>query len=766
MKYQTAVNDFDMGSRGPARRKLFAGLAGAAIALASGAAFGVGFDLSADMERSNSVIARDAAGQPLDFNCDGIVDLVIGNVALATSAPSRVYLGNGDGTFTEASTLSTVTATSVVAAGDLDGDGNLDIVESSRSTENLYYAGNGDGTFAAGQPIGPEIEASASIELADMDGDGALDAVIANADNAQVNRVYPNTSILGVISFGAPVDITADTDFSRDVAVADLDADGDLDVVAGNDDRAIGGASGNTPSKVYLNQLVESGTFSFAAGVALAQSQDSVDDIELGDLDADGDVDLIYTSFSSETRVYLNQLMETGAFAFDAGANVANDGADHGNGGELADIDGDGDLDVLVANGKTTAPTAGEINQIYLNQFVETGTVSFTGGQSISDDADITRDVAASDLDGDGDLDVVAASRETSKNRVYLSNGTATPFTNVVPEFTSTPDTTATIDEVYTYNITTNDPDPEDTGDTLSIDAPDIPAWLSLTDNADGTATLTGTPTAADIGGDNDVTLIVTDDEGLTGDQMFTISVTEEANEAPVFDSSPITTATIDVEYTYNVTVSDTEGDPITISAPTLPAWLTLTDNGDGTATLSGTPAVTDIGDHDVVLEATDGNATTQQPFTITVGAVPPANTAPEFTSTAVTDATVDEAYSYDITTSDADGDPLTITAPTLPAWLTFTDNGDGTAALSGTPGAGDEGDHAVSLEVSDGTDTATQDFTITVAAAAAPPPPAPPPAQPPVVAPRRDGGGGALGLWSFLAMIAMIGATRRRRRI
>ena len=92
-------------------------------------------------------------------------------------------------------------------------------------------------------------------------------------------------------------------------------------------------------------------------------------------------------------------------------------------------------------------------------------------------------------------------------------------------------------------------------------------------------------------------------------------------------------------------------------------------------------------------------------------------NAIPQFTSTAVTSATENQAYAYNITTSDGDaGDVLSITAPTIPSWLTLTDNGDRTALLSGTPGAIDVGSNAVVLNVSDGTDNTNQSFTINVA--------------------------------------------------
>jgi hypothetical protein len=94
-------------------------------------------------------------------------------------------------------------------------------------------------------------------------------------------------------------------------------------------------------------------------------------------------------------------------------------------------------------------------------------------------------------------------------------------------------------------------------------------------------------------------------------------------------------------------------------------------------------------------------------------------NAAPYFISTEVTSAEVDEVYTYDVTTTDLNmpgGDELTITADTKPGWLMLSDNGDGTAILSGTPALGDVGDHSVTLRVTD-LDGAfdTQSFTVTV---------------------------------------------------
>jgi hypothetical protein len=96
---------------------------------------------------------------------------------------------------------------------------------------------------------------------------------------------------------------------------------------------------------------------------------------------------------------------------------------------------------------------------------------------------------------------------------------------------------------------------------------------------------------------------------------------------------------------------------------------------------------------------------------TYSVADVPPA-----FTSSPVTSATVDEPYTYVVTTEELNGDTVAISDLTLPAWLGFTDHGNGTATLTGTPSAADLGAHAVLLEAADGGGAAVQQgFTVQV---------------------------------------------------
>ncbi len=88
--------------------------------------------------------------------------------------------------------------------------------------------------------------------------------------------------------------------------------------------------------------------------------------------------------------------------------------------------------------------------------------------------------------------------------------------------------------------------------------------------------------------------------------------------------------------------------------------------------------------------------------------------TAPSFTSAAMYAAEENTLYSYIVTATDANNDPLTINSTSLPSWLTLTDNGDGTATLSGTPSSSDTGfGNDVVLTLTDGTDTVTLSFDI-----------------------------------------------------
>jgi hypothetical protein len=162
---------------------------------------------------------------------------------------------------------------------------------------------------------------------------------------------------------------------------------------------------------------------------------------------------------------------------------------------------------------------------------------------------------------------------------------------------------------------------------TLRIgpDAASATAWaLGSNDLIDAGNKAYWTPATHENGLQSAFVAAAVDDAGVesTGTAIAMVSVLP-INDAPSFTSTAPTSATEELAYSYSITTSDVDsGDNLTLTAPTLPAWLTLVDNGDGTATLSGTPDDPDVGNHNVVLRVNDGTADVDQSFTITVDAV------------------------------------------------------------------------------------------------------------------------------------------------
>jgi len=297
--------------------------------------------------------------------------------------------------------------------------------------------------------------------------------------------------------------------------------------------------------------------------------------------------------------------------------------------------------------------------------------------------------------------------------RIALDDISWTGFTNIQPpvnpSFTSTPITTAVENNTYSYTISVTGK----IGGTFGITATTKPSWLTLTDNGNGTALLSGIPPVGSAGNIN-ISLKVSDQTN-TANQDFTLVVSGNGGSInPSFTSSAITSSTVGNLYSYNITVSGKTGAVFTITAPTKPAWLNLTDNGNGTAVLSGTPAAGNTGSYNISLSVSDQTNTAKQDFILVVSGGG-TTVYPSFSSTAILYAKETNVYTYNITVTGKVGATFTITAPTKPSWLTLTDNGNGTALLTGTPPVGSAGNQYISLSVSDQTNTSKQEFMIGV---------------------------------------------------
>ncbi|BDX07891.1 putative Ig domain-containing protein [Planctobacterium marinum] len=274
--------------------------------------------------------------------------------------------------------------------------------------------------------------------------------------------------------------------------------------------------------------------------------------------------------------------------------------------------------------------------------------------------------------------------------------------TNDAPVINSTAITSVNEDSAYSYTLTATD---VDDGDTLTLAAPTLPDWLSFDSS---TGTLSGTPVNSNVGF-HAVVLTATDTSNAVDTQSFTITVAN-TNDAPVINSTAITSVNEDSIYSYTLAVTEVDnGDIVSLAATTLPSWLSFDSS---TGTLSGTPLNSDVGSHPVVLTATDtSNAVDTQSFTITVANT---NDAPVINSTAITSVNEDSIYSYTLAVTEVDnGDTVSLAATTLPSWLSFDSS---TGILSGTPLNSDVGSHPVVLTATDTSNAVdTQSFTITV---------------------------------------------------
>jgi len=261
-----------------------------------------------------------------------------------------------------------------------------------------------------------------------------------------------------------------------------------------------------------------------------------------------------------------------------------------------------------------------------------------------------------------------------------------------------------------TVNLTNVFTDVEDGNNlTLSIVTNTNPTLVTST--LDGAQlTLTYAPGQH---GDAVVTIRATDSSNLSVDESFVVTVNGKPTVATVADQ------TVAAESTLNLllTASDPESETITLTVAGLPNGATFFDNQDGTANLTWTPTFADVGAYPVSVTATDSNGQADtKSFTITVTAP---NRAPEIN--AIGNQAINEGapLTVNISATDPDGGALILTAANLPNGATFTDNGDGTATLTWTPGAGTAGVYTVSVTATDSNNLSdVQTFTITVAAA------------------------------------------------
>lgn len=323
-----------------------------------------------------------------DIDNDGDIDLVAGS-----SLGFVVQRNNGIGQFYPSSTVSpaqTSTSTRDLILRDFNNDGYLDVAFVFYTIEQLRIHWNdGNGNFTNQNGTSYFAPTPEGLFAGDLNNDGRLDIVTANYTNNTIH-VFMN---IGFSSFAQPV-VYSGIDINSipvDVKIADFNSDGYNDIVILN-----GGAF---TFVVYLNN--GNGTLTFSGSYSAGISNRKVD---VGDIDTDGDIDLVYTEYNNRTHVSRNN--GNGTFAPRTTYNIGSQPLYL----TLGDIEGDNDLDLGIAN------MANNNTLILRND----GSGSFGNIASYPLTHSPTK-LTFADFDNDGDLDFAASNLHSNYVNVYFN---------------------------------------------------------------------------------------------------------------------------------------------------------------------------------------------------------------------------------------------------------------------------------------------------------------------------------------------------------
>src|SRR5688572_16685544 len=284
---------------------------------------------------------------------------------------------------------------------------------------------------------------------------------------------------------------------------------------------------------------------------------------------------------------------------------------------------------------------------------------------------------------------------------------------NHAPILTSPSTATVAVGSMLSFEVTATDAD----GDHVSLFGSALPPGSAFLDHGDNTGTFTWSPVAGQAG-TYTASFSGLDNRGGTGATATTITVTGGVqNRAPVVTAPATQQVDEGVALSFTVTATDQDGDHVTLTASSVPAGATFTDQGNNTGTFSWTPGSTQSGVYDVTFQGDDGNGGTDTASTtITVHDVAPQNRPPTVSAPATQQVDESVALSFTVTATDPDGDHVTLTAISLPSRATSTRRSADLGTFSWTPGSTQSGVYDVTFRGDDGnggTDTASTTITV-----------------------------------------------------
>ena len=281
---------------------------------------------------------------------------------------------------------------------------------------------------------------------------------------------------------------------------------------------------------------------------------------------------------------------------------------------------------------------------------------------------------------------------------------------NTAPVISGTPPTAVAVGKAYYFKPTASDAN----GDTLRFSIQNKPTWATFESK---TGVLRGTPKSHNVGKYPNIRITVSDGRATDSLPLFTITVTSSSastsNRAPTINGTPSTSVGTGQTYSFQPSASDPDGDTLAFSIQNKPSWATFSTT---TGRLSGTPTSTGTFGN-IVIRVTDGSLSDSLPaFGISVTSST-ANNAPTISGSPATSVSAGQAYNFQPSATDADGDVLTFSIQNRPSWATFSPT---TGRLSGTPSSSQTGTYGnIVISVTDGKATRSLSaFSISVQSA------------------------------------------------
>ncbi|HUI09547.1 MAG TPA: FG-GAP-like repeat-containing protein [Bacteroidota bacterium] len=346
-----------------------------------------------------------------DLDGDGKIDLVSADNSSGTVTVLRNTSSPGGLSF-KSLTIPVAYVPTAVAIADFDGDGRPDIVVSSNMQNAFVFKNTGRGDSLAFTLAATLTTQYGCLSLAagDVDGDGLPDVVVANGSSTV--SVFRNISTPGNVSFAPSVDITG-FDNPWSVAIGDIDGDGRPDI-------AVGSYVANVVSVV--RNTGTAGHISFGPSLDLAPGSLSWN-IALGDVDGDGKADLVVPNTDLGTVAVFVNKSNPGSIAFEQPLTYAT-----GNGSmsiNIGDMDGDGIPDLVIGNfysGQSIAVIRGTLQP---HPVMQVAPDSLAFGWIMTGTADTMNLSVANG----GSRDTLSVSSVTSSSAAF----TVSPATLVVP---------------------------------------------------------------------------------------------------------------------------------------------------------------------------------------------------------------------------------------------------------------------------------------------------------------------------------------------